>query len=100
MAERRIGVQGLQSTRAHLPPVAIPFGPIQRRCPALRLDNRPTVRHPQGWGAVAAVPDERQVFRVAHQSTRNLAGPDKGFMRGSLVVEAEAGVLMTESHDG
>ena len=97
-----VGHRGLRFDRPHaleaeVPPGAVlPAFPVERGGPFLGLDREPAVREPEFGPAVAAVVDERLIFRVGDESIAQLERPDVLRMARALIVERESVPLVPD----
>src|SRR4029077_21223568 len=70
--------------------------PIERRLPALLLDDRPAIRQPEFSPAIAAIGDEFAVFAARHRIAGESKRVEPDFVAWPLVIEGEARAGMTD----
>src|SRR5204862_355898 len=73
--------------------------PVERRCPAVLLDDAPALGRPPTPVGIATGRDELEELRVRHGPRREPVRLEQRAMPRPLVVECEAAAVVTDPHD-
>src|SRR4029079_504830 len=99
VAHGGVEAQGLWSGQGEIGPALGTEVPVERRGPSVSLHRGPAVREPELGTAIAAVFDEAEIVAGGDGAPAQVVGLEEDAMARTLVVEREAGSVVTDLHE-